>query len=562
MADANDPESVSGNAERDALTRRGFFGVAGGAAWLHGLTPEGARGRSVDGGNRADLEDVQPHDHSSETAGGATLRPERLATSTTPVVDVTAHGVVGDGEADDSAALQDAVDAATPHGVLHVPYDRRVRLEETVTVGLNDGRAPGEQNRFAFVCEGALTPAPGIGPAIEIVGGVAPYVFARVQGGGADVETDSAFHVKHNAAGHFEGWARDYAGRVFHFEESATYSVGHLKTANCGQSIAVFDASPMGEVRDVFDVSPTRAPEFHDSSDVCINQYENYMAEGVTERGIRFENCLSVWIDRVAVGGEADTPPAEFRSSKHMFVNALHLGGSPTWGGVIENVRYATFRIFCNVNQRGIKYTGGGTDGNRLLINGQNIAETGLLVTEDVYGYHFVTGNIVQTSSRAIDIRSTDAEIHLDHVYAYGNGGGDLSVPDENEVHTSNCRFLLVDGTPKTQNGIGVGSADREQPDERNWTIGDRVVFTDTGDASGNGLYELTPRGWSRVGDDPADRTDQSTTDDRSGQSTSGSERTTGDSPTATADAPGFEGAATLLALAAVVRHARQGDDE
>lgn len=555
MADSYDSAPGSENDERDRLTRRRFFGVAGGAASFGGLPTGIAQRRSQEGITESCTGEVEPHDHSSGAAGGATLRPEHLATSSTPVVDVTAHGVVGDGETDDSAAMQKAVDAATPHGVLHVPYDRRVRLEETVTVALNDGRAPGEQNRFAFVCEGALTPAPGIGPAIEIVGGVGPYVFARVQGGGGDVETDSAFRVEHNNAGHFEGWARDYAGRVFHFEKSATYSVGHLKTRNCGQSIAVFDASPMGEIRDVFDVAPTRGPEFHDSSDVCINQYENYMADGVTERGIRFENCLSVWIDRVAVGGRADTPPAEFRSSKHMFVNALHLGGSPTWGGVIDDVRFSTFRIFCNVNQSGIKYTGGGTYGNRIVLNAQNIAETGLLVTDDVFGYHYISGNIVQTNARAIDIRSSGAEIHLNHVNAYENGGGDLSVPDENDVHTTNCRLRFVDGTPKTQNGVGVASADRERPDERNWAIGDRVVFTDTGDASGNGLYELTPQGWSRVGDNPASQTDQPTTG-------AGPNDGAEDSPTATVSAPGFEGAGTLLALAAVVRHARYCDDE
>lgn len=242
---------------------------------------------------------------------------------------------------------------------------------------------------------------------------------------------------------------------MYEFDDDAVHSIGRLRTQSCGQSFAVHEASPMAEVQDIVDIRPVRAPEFHGTADICINQYESYMDEGRTERGVVFDDCISVWIDRLAVGGHADTPPVEFRDSRHIFVNTLHLGGSPTWGGIIENVKYSTFRIFCNVNERGLKYTGPETDANRIVFNGQNLDEAGLVVTDEVTGCHYVTGNVVDTDALAVDIRSMDAEIHLDHFNARGNESGDLCVPDGNYVHATDSSFERIDGTPRTQNRVG-----------------------------------------------------------------------------------------------------------
>jgi len=75
---------------------------------------------------------VPVHDHSSPEYGGDTLRPSDLATERTPVVDVRSYGVVGD----DAGAFQAAVDAATPHGVLYIPYTVDLRFDSQVDINL------------------------------------------------------------------------------------------------------------------------------------------------------------------------------------------------------------------------------------------------------------------------------------------------------------------------------------------------------------------------------------------------------------------------------------------
>jgi hypothetical protein len=531
------------------MDRRSFLALS--SLFAGGAADEATSLFATDGGSGA----TPVHDHSAPESGGSTLRPDGLVTAETPVVDVRAHGATGDGETDDSDALQAAVDAATPHGVVLVPYDVVLRLEGSVDVDLS---GPGGQSRFAFLCQGALQPAPGLGDAVHVHGGLSPYVFARVEKGGSDPETDTAFKVTQTRGGLFEGFAQDYGGTLFEFQQSGTYSVGNVRTWNSGQSVAVYDASPMGEIRDVFDVSPVRAPEFHDSSDVCINQYENYMAQDRTARGVLFENCLSVWADKIAVGGSMETPACEFRACDHMFVNALHLGGALGWGGVIEDTIYSTFRVFCNVNNKGLKYAGA-SDGNRIVLNAQNIGDVALRVTEDVTGgYHYVAGNIVQTGARAVDVRSSDAEVHLDNLYAWRNAGGDLRVPEENEVRLTNSKVDFLDGTPKLVNGVGTESADRDLPDERNWRVGHRVDFTDTGDGSGTGYYELTHDGWRRLGPGPDGEAPTTTTAGGS------------DSPTQTATATeasdgvpglGVGTAATAVGVAGVrLLRGRDGD--
>lgn len=419
---------------------------------------------------------------------------ENLVTAETPVVDVRAYGVVGDGETDDAAALQAAADAATSQGILYVPADLHVYFESAIDIDLT---GTDDQARFAFICEGALKPAGGLGDAIHIRGGdeansYEPYVKVRIEGGGEDVDTDNAVLVTNTSGGLFEGVANEYAGTVYSFRDSAMLSIGTLRTRLCGQSVKIENCGSLGEFRDGWDTGPVRCPEFRHVHDISINQYENYMTEGITEQGVIFEDCLSVWADKVAVGGHADTPPAEFHDSQQMFINTLHLGGSPTWGAIIDNVRYAMFNVFCNFTAKGVKYEGSETDGNRVVLNGRNLSDKGLVVADDVSGgYHYFAGNMSQNDAQAVDIRTSDAEIHLDNFYAVENGGGDLSVPAENDVHLANCRFASVDGRPKTIDSVGIAAAPRDKPSAENWDVGDRVAFTDTEDGSGDGMYEL-----------------------------------------------------------------------
>lgn len=487
---------------RIGQTRRTFLGAS--ALGAAGLALTGGTGAADEGdgdGPENSQFAVAEHDHSG-THGAATnlgaespvesITADDLVTADTPVVDVRAHGVVGDGETDDAAALQAAADAATPHGVLFIPADLHVYFESPIDINLgSEGHS-----RFAFISEGALKPAAGLGDAIHIHSegsNVAhfPYVNVRIEGGGEDVDTDNAILVTNTNGGLFEGFANKYAGTVYSFRDSAMFSVGTLHTRECGQSLKIEDCGALGEFRDGWDTGPVRGPEFRNVHDLCINQYENYMAPWA-EQGIVFEDCLSMWADKIAVGGHADTPPAEFHDSRQMFVKALHLGGSPTWGAVIDDVRFAMFNVFCNFIAKGVKYAGSETDANRVIVNGRNLSEKGLVVADDVSGgYHYFAGNIVSNDAQAVDVRTSDADIYLDNFYAVKNAAGDLSVPDENNVRLTDCRFDTVDGTPKTINGLGVAAADREKPSAKNWNVGDRVAFTDTEDGSGDGMYEL-----------------------------------------------------------------------
>lgn len=175
----------------------------------------------------------------------------------------------------------------------------------------------------------------------------------NVDGGGKEVIADAAVHVTDMKGGIFEGRDKDYRGTIYRFDRgagdliTAEFSIGVIKTHRCGQALYCEDIGPMSEIRDIFDVALVKGPEFHNITDINFNQYENFVA-GVTEQGLLFDNCTSVWGDKIAVGGDTDVPPAEFRNSKHVFMNALYLGGSNTDVVVLDNVKKTMFQIMTN----------------------------------------------------------------------------------------------------------------------------------------------------------------------------------------------------------------------
>lgn len=141
------------------------------------------------------------------------IASRRVITGETPATNVLYYGVVGDGETDDSAAFQEAVDAATPHGVLYVPPAVELYFEEPIDIDLSESGQ--DQNRFAFVCEGWLHPAPGTGDRVRIHHGKYTYVNVRIEGGGQDPDTDNAIHIAGITGGYYEGVAAQYGGTVF-----------------------------------------------------------------------------------------------------------------------------------------------------------------------------------------------------------------------------------------------------------------------------------------------------------------------------------------------------------
>ena len=69
-------------------------------------------------------------------------------------------------------------------------------------------------------------------------------------------------------------------------------------------------------------------------------------------------------------------------------------------------------------------------------------------------------------------------------------------------THIENVdNYSLSDsGTLTLENGAGTESADAEEP-QGAWPIGAVVDFTDSGDASGNGVYlKLQDSSWSKIG--------------------------------------------------------------
>lgn len=501
---------------------------------------------------------IPAHDHSSSEQGGDRLNPSDIVLGGPPTVDVREYGVMGDGETDDSAALQAAVDAATPHGALYVPPSLTVNFEQPIDINLTveDGEAkyrdylPGReslprvfeswpQSRFSFVCEGALHPAPGLGDAIHIHHGWYPYVSVRIEGGGKDVNTDTAIRVTDMVGGLFEAYANRYAGTVYQFDQgeagTVAISIGQLHTDYCGQALAVVPGphadtiAGFGELRYAFDIAPVRCPEFRNVMDISVNHYENWVAEGRTEQGMIFDDCFSIWVNKIAVGGDADIPLAEFRKVNNSHINSLHVGATPNVGVIIDDAQNTMFRILAFINDVGIEYgsSEGIADSNRIVFNARNNASAGLIIREDVSrGYHYFSGNVVETaepvedpagddgggdipehfasitgSEPGIEVRTTDAEIHLDAVHGARNHGPDLVLPImENEVRLTNTDLPTIEGQPKTINHVGQTSGSADTLDERDWHAGDVIATTPEDASDDDGVYLKLPDGsWRRL---------------------------------------------------------------
>jgi hypothetical protein len=484
---------MSDEADGRGLDRRTFMTSAAGVAGL-GLPGDPFR----DGASRGDT---------------AALDAERLAQTGAAVVDVTDHGVVGDGETDDSTAFQDAVDEATPHGVLYVPGDAVVHLENPVDVALEHSPVPvgtqsGPQNRFAFICRGTLHPAPGIGDAVHVHDGRYPYVTVQVDGGGRDL-SENAVRVSNVRGGYFEGAATNYAGTVYRFDNgqglTTSFSIGTLQTRWCGQSISMAPGDAggevlvgLGEIGNVWDIAPVRCPEFHQVWDLSWNQYEN-VVKSRTERGLVFEDCGSLWFDKLAVGGDADVTLADFDGVEGCHVNSFFATHAAGTGVRMRDVTNGKFRITSIGTARGLDY-GGDSTNNRIVLNARNNADGGVLVREDAFGHLQLSGNVVTNGRYGVRVDATDARVRLAHLHLEGNGGRDVMVPEEsNEVRLADVDYEFLTGRPKAVEGVGLASGTAERPDDRRWRVGDRVVYTDTDDDSGTGLYLQTPDGWVRL---------------------------------------------------------------
>lgn len=474
--------------------------------------------------------EISAHDHSSAEAGGTILQPSDLVTAESPLVDVRQYGVVGDGTTDDTAALQAAVDAATPRGVLFVPSTFDVRFEETIDIDLEatdeaimDGTA--EQTPFALLCHGRLTPAAGIGDGLHLHHAVEPYVFVRFHEGGGDVETDHALHVTDTLGGVYEGFARFFDGTVFTFTRGDTRLAGvvvdYLRASVVGRELLMAgepDAplgaeSGVGSIEDVWGL-PELGMEFRHVKGLKIDQYENVVGPNLTTRGNRFESCENVIIDKFAVGGSAEIDElVEFRNCRNLQVGAIFAHAMPGTGVVIDSVEHAQFdRIFVNTQgEIGVDYRQTGeleTGENRIQIDTMGTAGRCLLIREEVTGSnHYFTGTFVG-SNDPTTVETRDAERIVFHDATLEGALGDdpaLAIPEENDVYLANVDVDGIEGRPRLQNGMGRATGVTETPNASEWPTGSVVEYTPESGESTTALYQLFPSGWVRLADAPAE---------------------------------------------------------
>lgn len=558
------PQTEEAEETAEGLTRRGFLGAAGVISGAGMPTPEDrlpwlqSEDQAV-AATEHEEESLPTHDHSSGREGGPSLRPGDIATADVPVVDVRSYGVVGDGETDDGAAFQAAADAATPHGVLHIPGEVDLHFKRPIDINLATNEP---QNRFAFICEGALNPAPGLGDAVHIHDGRFPYVSARVEGGGLDIDVDNAVRITDTVGGFFEGYANNYDGTFYKFDidphaapglaaivSGVVLSIGTIQTNHCGQSL-YFESTPrkdvrrtgervvstgfiggLGEIGAIYDYAPVRCPEFHDTGDLSINSIECHTVEDRTEFGLLFDRCLSLWFERIAVVGDAPVDNVKFENAGFMSIDSLEAVGGDR-GVVVDSVTWTNIdRMSVRGNRIGVDYRQGTgnanlwpfpsmTSFNRLQVDARNNDEHGFIVREDVAGdEHHLSGRVTNNGA-PMEIRSADAYIWLSEMVIAENGSGvdlsvgyeadptgaELVVPPENSVRIYDSHVPTIAGEPKVVDHVGVASGNSETPDSSNWDVGDTVEFFQTVDETEKGVYlKLLGGDWARIDGAPAE---------------------------------------------------------
>ena len=515
----NNHSPTSSNTDEQKGSRRGF--LKGTAAFGFG----GLMNSTTTQGKQTQTDENPPwapdaHDHSGAHGTATRLGEEQpveqitvddLLVKDTPFVDVRSYGVVGDGETDDAEAFQAAVDAATPHGVLYVPSSVTLHFESSIDIDL--GRTDEEilsedveQNSFKFICDGVLNPAGDLGDAIHIHHGSAPYVQVRFEGGGKDPDSDNGMRISDMVGGYFEAYGHRYDGTVLKIDNGNTLavilSIGRLETHFCGQAIATGPGPSnrpimgFGQIGDVWDREPIKCPVFKHTYDVYINQYENLVSDR-TEQGFRFESCVSIWIDKMALGGRTDITLLTFDKVINSIANSIFAVYAHE-GVKVNSCRLCDFNINAWENTYGIVYDdssdyGGRTEMNRINFNTRQNLKSGLFVKDAVTEpWHVISGVSYKDGQEgpAITIESDTApHLYLNQVYVDPEGATALDVSEKNDVRISESHIPSINGSPKTINHVGSESGEQETPNGEDWAVGDVVEYSNTTGDSNDGLY-------------------------------------------------------------------------
>ena len=394
------------------------------------------------------------------------------------VVDVTEHGVVGDGETDDTAAFQRAADAATPTGVLYVPAGCTARITDRIDV---DCGGKDRASQFRLACDGAVTPETGAD--VFVHNARYPRLFLRVQGGGGDVDEDAALRLEDVSGGLVSAYGIDYPGTLLRLQwhrndsdnsqpdvypEFEQLSVGELRSAFCGRSLYAGPADDadewahsggFGQINDVWEHRSRKNLTCRNVNDLCINQYENHTHDRRgTEQGVLIDHCAAVWIDRMLIGGtfaEA-SPQLELHNVEEARFGTL--ASSTDHEGdcyLLDSVNTTTIDAFpggCSGVGIRVRETGHReTDHLSIRLKGEEADGSAVTIEDSVSGHVELAGMARDSGDETtplFDLRG--GEVVCRGLRSVDHPGPDLRAGDDATVHLFDCRLDEIEGSVAT----------------------------------------------------------------------------------------------------------------
>jgi hypothetical protein len=242
--------------------------------------------------------------------GGVTGKPTTFPPAVhnhTPDISETSvkhFGAVGDGETNDTAAIQAALNAVG-NGTLYFPAGVYIVNTALTYVG-NSGPVN-------IIMDGALKPASGIGTALAISNVFQGTLQLKVQeGGGA---SDTAFSISKVVNSNIRVMGVEFAGTVWKVignDATGTVcyanTVDYLITTLCGRGFihgpTTSYCDAFGSYKSIWEMNNTHGSIFQNANDITIIHYENLFST-TNESSLTITNGGMYHIGTLALGGKA-----------------------------------------------------------------------------------------------------------------------------------------------------------------------------------------------------------------------------------------------------------------